>query len=409
MNGGTNEPHGSQSVPAGDATTTVLTLLFTDLVDSCGLHERLGDEAMDELRRRHYHQLSRAIALAGGSEVKHLGDGVMAVFGSAVDAAHCAVAIQKSIESDGDQAPGLEVRVGLNSGEVTAEDDDYFGSAVNVASRLCQAAEGGQILASDLVRGLVGNRGRLHFERVGRLSLKGIAEPVVTWSVQWHGVEPAGAMHGEGDQLPPISAPLPAVLAQTVAPTFVGRAEDLLRLKGLWDEVASGRHRLAFIAGEPGIGKTRLCAEFAARVFADGGLVLYGHADEEAVIPYQPFVESLGDLISALPAHWRDELLRNAGDDLLRMTPGRRPRARSELPAEIDAETDRYRLFESVTAALVRISESRPVALFFDDMHWCGQALAAPAAPHRAIAEDVTSVDHRHLSRDRSGSAPPAL
>ena len=124
----------------------IVTILFTDVVNSTEVMMQLGDERAETQRREHFRVLRDAIAEHGGHEVKTLGDGIMVVFASAVDAARCAVAIQRSTT-----AKGVEVRVGLHVGEPIRDEDDYFGTPVVVARRLCDAAAGGQILTSDLV------------------------------------------------------------------------------------------------------------------------------------------------------------------------------------------------------------------------------------------------------------------
>ena len=86
--------------------------------------------------------------------------------------------------------------------------------------------------------------------------------------------------------------PLPPVLAHSERRPFVGRTWPLRRLRSLWEEAASDAG-LAVVAGEPGIGKTRLAARLAASAHAEGALVLYGRADEDSASPYQPFVEAL--------------------------------------------------------------------------------------------------------------------
>src|SRR5687768_1701430 len=98
---------------------TTVTLLFTDLVGSTELHDRLGDDAVDILRREHFRLLRDAVLAADGREVKRTGDGMMAVFASATDAVACAVAIQQAVTAADDTA--LSVRVGLNAGEVSVE------------------------------------------------------------------------------------------------------------------------------------------------------------------------------------------------------------------------------------------------------------------------------------------------
>jgi class 3 adenylate cyclase len=120
----------------------IVTILFTDLVGSTELTGRLGDAGADRLRRAHFALLREAVAAHRGEEVKTLGDGLMVVFPSAVDATLCASDMQRSVARY-NRRPGtthpLEVRIGLHAGEPVREGDDYHGVAVNIASRLCDA------------------------------------------------------------------------------------------------------------------------------------------------------------------------------------------------------------------------------------------------------------------------------
>ena len=135
-------------------TAGVVTFLFTDLVGSTALIDRLGDDAADSVRRNHFNLLRKSIEEAGGEEVKNLGDGLMVSFASPVAAVSCAVAMQRALaESE------HRIRVGVHAGEPVQDGDDYFGTPVVVAKRLCDRAEGGQILATELLAGLVGTRG----------------------------------------------------------------------------------------------------------------------------------------------------------------------------------------------------------------------------------------------------------
>src|SRR5215218_5411265 len=116
-----------------------VTILFTELVGSASLFERQGDDAADVMRRNHFATLRRAVAEHGGREVKSTGDGLMVVFASAVAAVRCAIDMQIATAAAPD---GLGLRVGLDAGEPLPDDDgDLYGTAVNVASRLCDAAE----------------------------------------------------------------------------------------------------------------------------------------------------------------------------------------------------------------------------------------------------------------------------
>ena len=162
--------------PLGTTTDNVV-ILFTDMVDSTGLASRLTPASADELRRSHFAILRQAVADAGGTEVKSLGDGLMVVFGSTTAAMSCAVAMQQGVErhnSGGDHSVGL--RVGLSAGDVTKEEGDYFGAAVVEASRLCATSEGGQILAAEVVR-LMGRRSQHEIRRLRPVTTERSARP----------------------------------------------------------------------------------------------------------------------------------------------------------------------------------------------------------------------------------------
>ena len=173
----------------GSART--VTVLFTDMVGSTDLLSRLGPQAGDDLLNRHFAGLRGALAVHRGREVKTLGDGIMAVFDSAGDALACAVTMQAAVDRQGREDPGrsFQMRVGISAGEVVQENDDYVGMAVVEASRVCAAAQDGQILVADIVRALVGGSCMAPMEPVGELSLKGLPGPVTCWEVAWDGME----------------------------------------------------------------------------------------------------------------------------------------------------------------------------------------------------------------------------
>src|ERR1700678_1278108 len=119
--------------------TENVAILFTDIVESTKLSQGLSPDAADEVRRGHFSILRQAIAEKRGTEVKNLGDGVMAVFGSASAALGCAVAMQQGVEQDNRKSrhPAVGLRIGLSGGEAVPEDDDYWGDSVIEAARLC--------------------------------------------------------------------------------------------------------------------------------------------------------------------------------------------------------------------------------------------------------------------------------
>jgi class 3 adenylate cyclase len=169
-------------VPVAGAFRTVL---FTDVEDSTALTQRLGDAKAREVLREHERIVREALRAHGGAEVKALGDGFMASFSSATRALECAIAMQRAFAAHSESAKEpIRVRVGLNAGEPIAEEKDLFGTAVNLAARIAAQAEGGEILASDVVRQLVAGKGFLFSDR-GNVALRGFEDPVRLYEVRW--------------------------------------------------------------------------------------------------------------------------------------------------------------------------------------------------------------------------------
>jgi DNA-binding NarL/FixJ family response regulator/class 3 adenylate cyclase len=173
-----------------------VTVLFTDLVGSASLFARRGDEAADAVRREHFDVLRNAVAEHGGREVKSTGDGLMVAFTSAVAAVRCAVEMQRATTATED---ALELRIGLDAGEPLPEGDDLYGTPVIVASRLCDSAGAGEILASDLVCRIAGPRLVEMVQPAGAMRLSGIAERVLVSRIEWR--------VGEGHPAPERAAP----------------------------------------------------------------------------------------------------------------------------------------------------------------------------------------------------------
>ena len=168
---------GAEAAPSG-----FQTILFTDLEASTALTQRLGDEGAQELLRGHNATVRAALGEHGGREVKHTGDGIMAAFPSAVAAVSAALAIQGALAS-GASDREVRVRVGVNAGEPIAEDGDLFGTAVQLAARVTDHAEPGQILVSNVVRELCAGKG-FEFASAGESTLRGFSEPVALFEVR---------------------------------------------------------------------------------------------------------------------------------------------------------------------------------------------------------------------------------
>jgi class 3 adenylate cyclase/pimeloyl-ACP methyl ester carboxylesterase len=160
----------------------VRTVLFTDVVGHTDMMQRLGDEKGREVLREHERITREVLKAHGGTEVKTMGDGFMASFGSVTKAVECAIALQRAF-ADREGEP-LSVRVGLNAGEPIEEDGDLFGATVILASRIAAKAGGGEILVADTVRGLCSGKGFLFADR-GEFVAKGFQEPVRVYEVTW--------------------------------------------------------------------------------------------------------------------------------------------------------------------------------------------------------------------------------
>lgn len=171
-----------EPAPAGGAFRTVL---FTDIEGSTALTERLVDEGAREVLREHERITREALRAHGGAEIKTMGDGFMASFGSATQALECAVAVQRAFASHNETAKEpIRVRIGLNAGEPIAEEEDLYGTTVNMAARIAAQARGGEILVSNVVRQLVAGKG-FEFADRGEQPMKGLKEPVRVFEVSW--------------------------------------------------------------------------------------------------------------------------------------------------------------------------------------------------------------------------------
>src|SRR5262245_37042497 len=334
-----------------------ITVLFTDLVSSTELLQRLGDEQAQRVFQAHHRLLRDAVAMHGGQEVKWTGDGLMATFASSADAVRCAVAMQQTTRG---RAAGerLAMRAGLHVGEALRDEGDWVGASVVVARRLCERAAAGQILCSALVVELLGGRRAFRFGEVGTLELKGLAAPVAAYEVHYDRDDPA------------------AVLRHT---PFTGRAAELARLERRLEEARGGRGGVAMLVGEPGIGKTRTLEEFAETARAQEALVLWGRCYEgEAARPYGPFAEAIAEYARHADAETlRADLGLGAGP-LARLVPALRERL-PDLPEPVPLQPDeeRTRLIDAVTQFLLAMAERTPTVLVLDDLHWADAGTVA--------------------------------
>ena len=270
------------------ATRKTVSILFCDLADSTALGEHLDPEPLRELLGSWYEAMRTALEHHGGEVEKFVGDAVMAVFGlprahedDALRAVRAAVDMQAAVErlnasSEGRGLPELQIRIGINTGEVVTGDQTatlVTGDAVNTAKRLEQAAAAGEILIGAVTERLVRHAARL--EAIAPVDAKGKSNPVEAWRVRLLEIQEEAARYPE--------------------PLFVGRARELELLEEAWERVrADNRCQLVTILGEAGIGKSRLVSELVARIEGEvvsGRCLSYGEG-----ITYWPVLEVLRQL-----------------------------------------------------------------------------------------------------------------
>jgi len=339
----------TQELPEG-----TVTILFTDVVGSTELTNRLGDEAAREVLGGSDELVREQIGRHRGQEVKGTGDGLMVAFTSARRAIACAIDIQRAVAARNGREPerAVGVRVGLNTGEVIREEADLFGATVNAAERIAGHASPGEILVSDGVKYLLGAATTVELEERGEVQLRGFPEAWRLYAVRWE-EEPAG-------------------LALAERTPFVGREEERLQLRQLLEHATRGEGTLVMIGGESGVGKTRLSQELAQEARERGVLTLTGHCYEmEGAPPHIPFIEILEAAGRVVPPEAFREALGDAAPEVAKLMPELRRMFPDIPPAtELPAEQERRYLFNSILEFVERASRAQPLLLVLEDLHW---------------------------------------
>ncbi|OBI40150.1 hypothetical protein A5707_10730 [Mycobacterium kyorinense] len=347
-----------------------VTFLLTDIEGSTAAWEADAG-AMAAALARHDELVEQVVTSRGGRLIKTRGEGdaTFSVFERPSAAAAAAIELQDAIlhEPWALREP-MRIRVALHTGEVELRDGDYFGRAVNRAARLRSLANGGQILCSGATAELVIDSlpDDVLLADLGMRQLKNLARPEHVFELRLETTE----LPEEPSEAPIERPDLPAIL--TGPGPFVGRGDELERLLSAWQTALTGSTRAVLIAGEPGVGKTRLAGEWSRQAYQQGAVVLYGRCDEDLGAPYQPFAEALRSLMPCLGAS-RLRGLRGV-EALLPLAPGLSDVIPDlATPTRADPDTERYALFDAVVALLQLTSTSAPVVLILDDLHWAAK------------------------------------
>ncbi len=205
----------------------------------------------------------------------------------------------------------------------------------------------------------------------------------------------AAAGRAANGSLGAASIELPDELRVRASVPLVGRRRELGELSRLWAGAtgdAPREGRIVVLAGDAGIGKTSLAAELARRAHGDGGVVLAGRSPEEALTPYQPFIEALRHYVATAPDEELRRTTRDYGPELARLVPELNRRLGERPPPIEEPESERYRLFEAVVGLFTAISAGAPILLVLDDLHWADRPtllllrhLARSPEPHHLL------------------------
>ncbi len=353
------------------AVTRAVTFLLTDIEGSTAAWEADAD-AMAVALARHDEVVEQVVTSRGGRLIKTRGEGdaTFSVFDRPSAAAAASIELQEAIRHEPwALSEPMRIRVALHTGEVELRDGDYFGRAVNRAARLRSLAAGGQILCSGATAELVVDSlsDDVILADLGMRQLRNLARPEHVFELR---LENADDSRAATTHVPMPRPGLPAVLGGPGP--FVGRGPELERLLSTWQTALDGGAHAVLIAGEPGVGKTRLAGEWSGHAYEQGAVVLYGRCDEDLGAPYQPFAEALRSLIPYLGT----SLLRGLRgvEALLSLVPGLTDvLPEVAAPTRADPDTERYALFDAVVAVLGRASTSAPIVLVLDDLHWAAK------------------------------------
>lgn len=376
------------SSPAGDAAERrPLTVMFCDLVGSTAMAEGIDPEEMREVIQTYHDRVTEEIIRFDGHVAKFMGDGVLAYFGwphahedDAERAVKSGLSIVKAIGALVTPAgERLQVRVGIATGlvvvgyitgEGAAAEESVVGMTPNLAARLQTMAAVNQVLIADSTRELLGKR--FVYEDLGTRELRGFSDPVRVWRV----VRPIDA-----------ESRFAAMRAPNLTP-LVGRASELELLLNRWGQARQGQGQVVLLAGEAGIGKSRIIFDFCERVAVDPHVrLLYQCSPHYANSAFYPVIQQLRR--AAGIAGWDspvakfgkiEKLFGPTSEDpettipliasLLRI-----PTAFAYPPLDIPTHQMRKRTLECLVGHVAAQSRQHPMLVVIEDAHWADPSM----------------------------------
>jgi class 3 adenylate cyclase len=362
------QPPRTQRKKAEPATTRAF--LFSDLRDYTSFVEAKGDAAAARLLRDYRTLVRREVARHDGAEVKTEGDSFYVVFDAPSVALDCAVAILRAadVRNGRDPTSLLRIGVGVHAGETIAYDDQFVGSAVNIASRLAGKAEAGELLISDTLRGVVRTSRSIAMSERGPLDLKGVAEPIRAWTVDWHETRPAAAKEAAPT---PVREPIAAPSGQFLCPVVVGRATESARFADALVAAKVAKGQTVVLGGEAGVGKSAFVRRAQEQATSDGFRTLVGLTHQsDAGLPYAPFISAVRSGFRGLDRDELGRVLQRSAPDLAQLFPELGRLGRAEATSGIE----RHRLAVAFQHLFRAFAREAPVLLVLEDLHWADEA-----------------------------------
>lgn len=341
-----------------DLPSGTTTFLFTDIEGSTRLLKQLGDRYGDILAT-HHRALGEVFSEHGGTVVDTQGDAFFVAFRSARDAVEAAIGAQRALAAERwPDGVELHVRMGLHTGEPAVRGEQYVGLGIHRAARISALGHGGQVLVSNATRELIEDElpAGVALRALGQHRLKDFDRPEPVFQL---------VVEGLPHQFPPLRAEVRATTS------MVGRSRELTDLEAALDDALAGRGRVVLLGGEPGIGKSRLADELAARARDRGARVLWGRCWEAGGAPaYWPWVQSIRSYVGeSEPNELRAELGASAVTITQILPELRAVFPDLSEPVPVESEEARFRLFDAAAAFLRNVARRRPLVLVLEDVH----------------------------------------
>jgi class 3 adenylate cyclase len=356
----------------------VVSVIFVDLIGFTARAERLDPEDVRAILRPYYQRVRTEIESFGGTVEKFIGDAVMAVFGAPLAygddperAVRAALSVRDAVEELNGASPELDlrVRIAVNTGEALvslgarpdAGEAMVAGDVVNTASRMQQAAPENGVLVGEET--YLCTRQAVRYQALPPFCAKGKVDAVPVWAAV------------------AVEAPVGERTLSDVP--IVGRARELSALRGVWDRVANEQTPyLVTVLGPPGVGKTRLAAEFGTTVIGLGGRTVRGRClPYRESSPYGGLAGQIKQLAGIFDNDSREVALSKLRETITGLLPA--PDVAEAVDhlailiglAVDDVSPDRESLFFSVRCFIEAVARDRPTMLVFEDVHWADESL----------------------------------